>query len=70
MTTTVTGTYESTTQINNTREDLIAIGIPQEQIFVDEENHHIKVMIADVTEPEIEQIFKSHNLHLMTTNTH
>tara|TARA_R110001583_G_scaffold28995_2_gene102371 strand:+ start:1169 stop:1375 length:207 start_codon:yes stop_codon:yes gene_type:complete len=67
---TVTGTYESTAQINNTREDLIAIGIPQEQIFVDKKNHHIKVTIADVTEPEIEEIFKSHNLHSMTTSTH
>ena len=38
MTKTVTGTYESADQIKNAREDLIATGIPQEQIFVDEEN--------------------------------
>jgi hypothetical protein len=66
----VTGTYESSAQIKNTREDLVATGIPQEQIFVDEDNHHIKVIIADVTEPEIEGILKSHNIHSMTTSTH
>ena len=70
MTMTVTGTYQSSAQIKNTREDLIATGIPQEQIFVDEENHHIKVMIADVTEPEIEASLKRHNLHSRTTSTH
>ena len=33
MTKTVTGTYESVNQIKNARNDLIAVGIPQEQIF-------------------------------------
>lgn len=70
MTMTVTGSYESTAQLKNIREDLIATGIPQEQIFVDKENHHIKVMIADVTEPEIEDILTRHNIHSMTTSTH
>lgn len=70
MTMTVTGTCDSATQVKNTWEDLIATGIPQEQIFVDKENHHIKVMIADVTEPEIEEILKRHNVHSMTTSTH
>ncbi len=70
MTMTVTGTYESAAQIKNTQEDLIATGIPQEQIFVDKENYHIKVMIADATEPEIEDILKRHNLHSMTKSSH
>ncbi|GGK54698.1 hypothetical protein [Amphritea balenae] len=61
MTKTVTGTYESANQIKNVRNDLIAIGIPQEQIYVDEENQQIKVMIADETKPEIEDIFKQHD---------
>ena len=61
MTMTVTGTYESTNQIKNARNDLIAIGIPQEQIFVDDENQLIKVMIADEIEPEIENILKQHD---------
>ncbi|WP_432472472.1 hypothetical protein [Amphritea sp. HPY] len=61
MTKTVTGTYESANQIRNARNDLIAIGIPQEQIYIDEENQQIKVMIADETEPEIEDILKQHD---------
>ena len=69
MTKTVTGTYESADQIKNAREDLIATGIPQEQIFVDEENRQIKVMIADETEPEIEDILKRHDASSMTVTT-
>lgn len=61
MTMTVTGSYESDTAIKNTREDLISIGVPQEQIFVDAEHHQIKVMIADSTEPEVEEILRRHS---------
>ncbi len=61
MTKTVTGAYESKTQVANIREDLIATGIPQEQIFVDKDNRQIKVIIADTTEPEIEGILQRHN---------
>jgi len=69
MTKTVTGTYESTTQIKNVKNDLIAIGIPQEQIFVDEENQQIKVRIANDTEPEIQEIFKQHDASSTTVTT-
>ena len=69
MTKTVTGTYDSADQIKNAREDLIATGIPQEQIFVDEENRQIKVMIADETEPEIEDILKRHDASATTVTT-
>ena len=69
MTMTVTGTYESATQIKNAQNDLIAIGIPQEQIFVDEENQQIKVMIADETEPEIEDILKQHDASSTSVTT-
>lgn len=69
MTKTVTGTYESTDQIKNARDDLIATGVPQEQIFVDEDNLQIKVMIADATEPEIEDILKRHDASSTTVTT-
>ncbi|MBY4677112.1 hypothetical protein [Marinobacterium arenosum] len=69
MTKTVTGTYESADQIKNARDDLIVTGIPQEQIFVDEDNLQIKVMIADATEPEIEEILKRHNASSTTVTT-
>jgi len=61
MTMTVTATFDSTNQIKNTHNDLIAIGIPQEQIYVDDENQLIKVMIADEIEAEIENILKQHD---------
>ena len=70
MTKTVTGTYQSANQIKNVRDDLIAIGIPQEQIFVDDENQQIKVMIADETEPEIQDILKQHDASETTVTTH
>ncbi len=69
MTKTVTGTYQSAGQIRNVREDLIATGIPQEQIYVDEENLEIKVIIADETEPEIEDILKRHDASSTTVTT-
>ncbi len=65
MTITVTGSYDSAFQIRNTREDLIATGIPQEQIYVDEESRQLKVMIADATEPEVEEILRRHEAHEM-----
>lgn len=70
MNTTVTGTYESSIQATNTQEDLIATGIPKEQIFIDKKNHQIKVMIAEVTEPEIETILKRHQLSEITARSH
>ncbi|MFT6916390.1 MAG: hypothetical protein ACJAWL_002725 [Motiliproteus sp.] len=70
MNTTVTGTYQSATQVKNTQEDLIALGIPREQIFVDENNHQIKIMIPEVTEPEIEVILKRHQFSEITARRH
>ncbi|MFT5722790.1 MAG: hypothetical protein ACI9W6_003126 [Motiliproteus sp.] len=70
MNTTVTGTYESATQVTNTQEDLIALGIPREQIFVDKKNHQIKIMIPEITEPEIEMILKRHQFSEITARRH
>lgn len=69
MTKTVTGTYESANQIKNARNDLIAIGIPQEQIYIDEENQQVKVMIADETASEIEDILKQHDANSTNVTT-
>jgi len=70
MTMTVTGTYESDTQISNVRDILIANGVPQEQIFVDKAQHQIKVMIGDTLEPGIEDILKRHNASTTTVSHH
>ena len=70
MSKTVTSTYASHTQIKNVKEDLITIGVPREQIFVDDEKNQVKVMIADVTEPEIEEILTRHDAISTTVTTH
>ncbi len=70
MTKSVTGTYPSNTQIQNAREDLIAAGIPQEQIYVDKAQHQLKVLIADATEPEVEEILKRHDATSTRVTSH
>lgn len=70
MSTTVTGQYESLGQIRNAREDLIATGIPQEQIFVDDELQQLKVTIPDSSKPEIDEILMRHNATSTSYTTH
>ena len=60
MTAVVTCTYDSADKVHNAREDLVATGIPQEEIYVDEESNQIKIMIPDVTKPEIIEILNRH----------
>lgn len=60
MTAVVTCTYDSADKVHNAREDLVATGIPQEEIYVDEESNQIKIMIPDVTKPEIIEILTRH----------
>lgn len=57
---TITGFYDSAAQINNVKEDLVASGIPQEKLFVDEENRQLKVLVPASGEPEILEILKRH----------
>jgi len=70
MTMVVSGTCESKEQITNTCEDLLASGIPQEQIFVEKSESIIKVMIANSTEPEVETIFKRHEIQEISVTHH
>jgi len=60
VTTTVTCTYDSADKVHNAREDLVATGIPQEEILVNEKTHQIKVISPDVTKPEIVEILSRH----------
>ncbi len=60
MTATVTGIYDSTDQIRNVEDDLLASGIPSEKIFVDEQARQIKVIIPETTKPEIVEILNRH----------
>lgn len=60
MTAVVTCTYDKVSKVQNAREDLIATGIPQEEIFVDEDIKQIKIMIPDETKPEVVEILNRH----------
>lgn len=67
MTSTVTGIYASPDQVRNAEEDLIASGIPREQIFVDEPVSKLRVIVAEATRPGIEEILERHGLKLAPT---
>lgn len=60
MTVTVTCNYDSVDKVRNAEEDLVATGIPQEEIFVDEDNKLIKIMIPNSAKPEILEILNRH----------
>ena len=56
----LTGTYDTVDKVRNAEEDLLATGIPQEEIFVDENSKIIKVYIPDTAKPEILEILNRH----------
>ncbi|MDT8404715.1 hypothetical protein [Sulfuriflexus sp.] len=60
MTETVTRTYDSAEKAQNAREDLVASGIPQEKIYIEEATYQIKVMIPAATKAEIVEILNRH----------
>lgn len=60
MNVTVSGTYESADAARNVEEQLVAYGIPQENIFVDEDARQIKVTTPEATKPEIVAILNQH----------
>lgn len=62
MNKTLNGHYETPEQARNTHEDLVATGIPQDKVYVDEENQTIKVMIPSESEREIQEIFDRHEI--------
>lgn len=63
MSRTVAGTYESNEQLRNVREELDAKGIPGEKVTIDEDNNLIKVVTADPTAREVEEIFQKLGLY-------
>lgn len=66
MTTTITGVYQSLETVDNTLDDLLAIGIDREKIFADEEHCELKVVVPSEICPEITEILQRHN----PTNIH
>ncbi|WP_457667363.1 hypothetical protein [Thiolapillus sp.] len=60
MSKTITKTFKSHDALSNVREDLIATGIEQEQIYVDKDKNQVKVIIPADAEPEILEIMNRH----------
>lgn len=62
MNTTLTGRFEQLDQARVAREEMIAAGIPQDKIFIDEDQRQIKVIIPEEQSPQILEIFSSHDI--------
>jgi hypothetical protein len=60
MVKTITKTFASAAALRNVREDLVAKGILQEEIFIDKKKMQVKVMIPSVEEAEILEILGRH----------
>jgi hypothetical protein len=60
MSETITKTYASAEALKNVKDDLVATGIEQEHIFIDEDARQVKVMIPKAIEPEILEILGRH----------
>jgi hypothetical protein len=52
--------YASATGAKNAMEDLLATGIPREEIYLDAETHEIKVMVPASARPEVTEILQRH----------
>ena len=61
MTQAVVATYKNVRAITNVEEDLLATGIPNEQIKIDKDHRKIRVMVPDVTKSEILEILNRHD---------
>ncbi|RBP31056.1 hypothetical protein DET50_10677 [Marinobacter pelagius] len=63
MNKTVNGSYDDHDQAKNTWDDLIATGIPRDNIYIDEDAKQVKVIVPEETEREVREIFERHRLH-------
>jgi len=61
MSTTVTMSYDSLNSLKNAVDDLIGVGIPQEQFHVIKDDLQIKVITPEDSEPEIRELLGRHN---------
>lgn len=62
MNTTLTGRFEQVDQARVARKDMIAAGIPQEKIHIDEERQEIKVIMPEEESRQIREVFRNHNI--------
>ncbi|WP_404364232.1 hypothetical protein [Marinobacter sp.] len=59
---TLKGQCRDADQTRDTREELVAAGIPQDRVFVDEVDQVISVEITGEEEAEVMQIFGRHDV--------
>jgi hypothetical protein len=57
----ITASYASADTLTNVRDDLVSIGIPQENIRVDRDKKQVQVIGSSVVEAEYEEILKRHS---------
>jgi len=62
MNETLNGHFDNSDQARNARRDMIAAGIPQDKIYVDEEKQLIKVIIPAAEARQIREIFETHDI--------
>ena len=56
----VVASYGDEIAIKNVEDDLRALGIPSEKIFVDREHRRIRVRTPEATQAEIMEVLKRH----------
>jgi hypothetical protein len=56
------GNFTSKEQARNVRDDLISMGIPQENIYIEDQENIIRVMIPTEERREIEEVFDRHGV--------
>ncbi len=59
---TLTGGFEDVDQARAAHRDMIAYGIPEEKIFIDEDRKEIKVIIPEEQTPQIREVFGNHGI--------
>lgn len=57
---TITATYTDKIALINVADELVNKNIPRENFFIDEKVSQIKVMMPEITEPEIMDILNRH----------
>lgn len=57
----ITAIYSTPGAATNALEDLIGVGIPREELRIDDAKNQVQVNIANVAEPEIKEILQRHD---------
>jgi hypothetical protein len=57
----IVAVYESHDQVKNAVDDLVATGIPQEDIRTDQDKPRIAVTVSDAARPEVIEILNRHD---------